>query len=138
MIDLALLAGRILLLALLYLFLFGALRAGIGLVSGQRSRRAGAFTLTVAQGPAELMGVTLPVTGPVVIGRSPGADIVIGDDFVSGRHARVSPVGTDAVLEDLESTNGTLLNGTLVSAAQTLRPGDNIEIGAVRLKVERS
>jgi pSer/pThr/pTyr-binding forkhead associated (FHA) protein len=127
-----------LLLALLYLFLFAALRAGIGLVSGQRTKRAGVFTLTVTQGPSELVGVTLPVTGPVVVGRSPGADIVIGDDFVSGRHARVSPVGADAVLEDLGSTNGTLLNGTLATGAQTLRPGDIIEIGAVRLKVERS
>jgi hypothetical protein len=138
MIDLALLAGRLLLLALLYLFLFAAVRAGIGLVSDARTKRPGVFTLTVSQGPPELMGVALPVTGPVVIGRSPGADIVIGDDFVSGRHARVSPVGADVVLEDLESTNGTLLNGSPVRSSQTLRPGDSIEIGAVRLRVERS
>jgi hypothetical protein len=137
LIDLALLAGRLLLLALLYLFLFAAVRAGIGLVSGQRSKRPGSYTLTVAQGPSELMGVSLPVSGPVVIGRSPGADIVIGDDFVSARHARVSPVGADVVVEDLGSTNGTLLNGSPISSAKTLRPGDEIEIGTVRLRVER-
>jgi len=136
-IDVALLAGRLLLLVLLYLFLLAAIRAGIGLVSDQRTARAGSFTLSVVQGPTELRGVTVPVNGPVVIGRSPGADIVIGDDFVSARHARVSPVGTEAVVEDLGSTNGTILNGLALSVPTSLRPGDTIDIGAVRLKVDR-
>ena len=138
MIDVVLLAGRLLLLALLYLFLFAAIKAGIGLVAGQRKRGVGAWTVSVVNGPRELTGVTLPINGPVVIGRSPGADIVIGDDFVSGKHARISPSGDGAVLEDLGSTNGTLLNGQRVTSAQTLRPGDAIDIGAVRLKVDRS
>jgi pSer/pThr/pTyr-binding forkhead associated (FHA) protein len=137
-VDVALLAGRILLLALLYLFLFAAIRAGIGLVSAQRKPPAGAFTLTVVEGPSALRGVTVPVTGPVVIGRSPGADIVIGDDFISGRHARVNPVGSDAVLEDLGSTNGTELNGQRISRPTSLRPGDKITIGAVLISVARS
>src|SRR5450631_30188 len=101
MIDVVLLAGRLLLIALLYLFLFAAIRAGIGLVAGQRIKRAGAWTITVVRGPNELINTTVPVTGPIVIGRSPGADIVLGDDFVSGRHARVSPSGDGAVVEDL-------------------------------------
>jgi hypothetical protein len=138
MIDVVLLAGRLLLLALLYLFLFAAIRAGIGLVAGQRVKGRGTWSITVVQGPRELMNVTVPVTGPVVIGRSPGADIVIGDDFVSGKHARVSPAGDSAVVEDLGSTNGTVLNGRRLSVPTTLRPGDAIDIGSVRLKVDRS
>jgi len=136
-IDVALLAGRLLLLALLYLFLIAAVRAGIGLVSGQRKAGIGAFTISVAKGPRELSGVRVPVNGPVVIGRSPGADIVIGDDFVSGRHARIIPSGTEAILEDLGSTNGTILNGQPVVRPTSLRPGDTIDIGAVRLRVDR-
>lgn len=138
MVELALLAGKLLLLALLYLFLLAAVRAGIGLVSGQRSHGAGVFTLRVTDGPAALRGVAVPVTGPVVIGRSPGADIVIGDDFVSGRHARVAPDGDGLVLEDLGSTNGTLLNGERVVRPQPLRPGDAVTVGDVRLSVDRS
>ena len=138
MIDLVLLAGRLLLLALLYVFLFAAVKTGIGLVAGQRIKGRGVWTLSVAQGPRELMGVSVPVTGPVVIGRSPGADIVIGDDFVSGRHARLAPSGDAVVLEDLGSTNGTVLNGQRVTGARSLREGDTIDIGAVRLKVDRS
>jgi len=138
MIDVVLLAGRLLLLALLYLFLFAAVKTGIGLVAGQRKKGVGAWVITVTQGPSALMGVTVPVNGPVVIGRSPGADIVIGDDFVSGKHARVSPAGDGAVLEDLGSTNGTVLNGQRLSVPTQLRPGDAIDIGSVRLKVDRS
>lgn len=138
MVDLVLLAGRLLLIALLYLFLFSAVKTGIGLVAGQGSKKRGVWTLSVVQGPRELTGIRVAVTGPVVIGRSPGADIVIGDDFVSGKHARVTPAGDGAVLEDLGSTNGTLLNGARITAAQNLRPGDAIDIGAVRLKADRS
>lgn len=138
MIDVVLLAGRLLLLALLYLFLFAAIKTGIGLVAGQRAKARGAWVVKVERGPAELSGVSVPVCGPVVIGRSPGADIVIGDDFVSGKHSRVTPAGDGAVLEDLGSTNGTLLNGKRVEAPQSLREGDSIDIGAVRLKVDRT
>ena len=138
MIDVVLLAGRLLLLALLYLFLFAAVKAGIGLVAGQRKKGAGAWVVKVTQGPSALMGITVQINGPVVIGRSPGADIVIGDDFVSGKHTRISPAGDGAVIEDLGSTNGTLLNGRRLSAPQQLRPGDAIDIGSVRLKVDRS
>ena len=138
MIDVVLLAGRLLLIALLYLFLFAAVKTGIGLVAGQRKKGVGAWIVTVVQGPSALMGVTVSVNGPVVIGRSPGADIVIGDDFVSGKHARISPAGDGAVLEDLGSTNGTILNGSPVTMPQQLRPGDAIDIGSVRMKVDRS
>ncbi len=138
MIDVVLLAGRLLLLALLYLFLFAAVKAGIGLVAGQRKKSAGAWIVKVVQGPSALMGITVPINGPVVIGRSPGADIVIGDDFVSGKHTRISPAGDGAVIEDLGSTNGTVLNGQRLTAPQQLRPGDAIDIGSVKLKVDRS
>ena len=138
MIDVVLLAGRLLLLALLYLFLFAAVKAGIGLVAGQRKKGAGAWVVKVVQGPSALMGITVPISGPVVIGRSPGADIVIGDDFVSGKHTRISPAGDGAVIEDLGSTNGTVLNGQRLTAPQQLRPGDAIDIGSVKLKVDRS
>ena len=96
MIDVVLLAGRLLLLALLYLFLFAAVKAGIGLVAGQRVKGRGAWALKIVQGPRELMNVTVPVTGPVVVGRSPGADIVPGDTCVSLPKATPSSPRTSA------------------------------------------
>jgi FHA domain len=135
-VDVVLLAGRLLLLALLYLFLFAAIKAGIGLVAGQApARKDRGLVLEVSRGPAELRGTRVPLRGPVIIGRSPGADIVIAGEFVSGRHARVAPTGTGAVVEDLGSTNGTLLNGTRVVAPMSVKAGDVIDIGEVRLRV---
>ncbi|MDZ4179442.1 MAG: FHA domain-containing protein [Coriobacteriia bacterium] len=138
MVDIILLAGKLVLLALLYLFLFAAIRAGIGTVRGA-GPRAGRATplLKVVQGPRELKGLKVPVSGPVVIGRSPGADIVIADDFISSQHARVVPSGDSIVLEDLGSTNGTIVNGHRVTSPVSLSPGDEIDLGTVRLKVER-
>lgn len=136
MVDLVLLAARLVLLVLIYLFLFAAIRAGIGLVQDSRARARAGLALQVVQGPPELMGVRIPIDRPVVIGRSAGADIVIADDFVSGRHARVVPRDDTAVIEDLGSTNGTLLGGHRVSGPTRLEAGDLIDIGKVRLKVE--
>lgn len=139
MVDVVLLAGKLVLLALLYLFLFSAIRTGIGIVRGA-GPSAGRSTplLKVVQGPRELKGLKVPVAGPVIIGRSPGSDIVIADDFISSRHARVIPAGDEIVLEDLGSTNGTIVNGHRITEPVSLRTGDEIDLGTVRLKVDRS
>ncbi|MGI6220378.1 MAG: FHA domain-containing protein [Coriobacteriales bacterium] len=136
MIDVALWIGRILLIALLYLFLFALMRTGIRLVSDQRKKEGG-WTITVEHGPKELKGVKIKVSGPVVVGRSPGADIVIGDSFVSGKHARFTIAGNDLLAEDLQSTNGTLLNGQPLLQPTVLHKNDMIVIGDVQIKVGR-
>ena len=100
MIDIVLYVGRLLLIALLYLFLFAVMKTGIGIVKGQR-KKSGVWTIAVVKGPKELRGVKINVTGPVVIGRSPGADIVIPASYVSGRHARVYPLGKDLLVEEM-------------------------------------
>lgn len=138
MVDIVLLVGRLLLIALLYLFLFAAIRTGVGRVSGARRSAEGIPELVVVRGPAELKGVRVPLDGPVVIGRSPGCDIVIADDFISALHARIVPEGEMLVLEDLGSTNGTVLNGTAITSAHDIKPGDTIDLGVVRLEVKRS
>ena len=138
MIEIVLFAGKLLLLALLYLFLLAAFRTGVGIVSGKTRRGSGGLVLAIVEGPKELRGTRLPITGPIVIGRSPGADIVIADDFVSARHARVTPAPGGAVLEDLGSTNGTVLDGTQVSGMVPLTAGSVIELGAVKIAVKAS
>ena len=136
MIEVALWIGRILLIALLYLFLFAVMRTGIGLVKDQRKKEHG-WSIKVERGPKELVGVKIKINGPVVVGRSPGADIVIGDSFVSGKHARFMLNGKNLIVEDLNSTNGTLLNKERLTQPTMLRKGDEITIGDVVIKVER-
>ena len=139
MIDVALLFGRILLLALLYLFLFAAVRAGLGLVRrGTPGSPESPLTVVVVSGPPELSGVRIALDRTVRIGRAPELELVIADDFVSTEHARIVPAPGGPLLEDLGSTNGTLLNGVHVKGASPLAAGDEIEIGTVRLKVSRS
>jgi hypothetical protein len=137
-IEIVLLAGKLLLLALMYLFLFAAMRTGLDMVSGRRPSTPGGLVLAVTQGPRELHGTRLPIAGPIVIGRSPGADVVIADDFVSARHARVTPAPGGALLEDLGSTNGTVLDGIRVTGPTPMHAGSVIELGAVRLEVLRT
>lgn len=67
------------------------------------------------------------------IGRRPYNDIVIDNLAVSGEHAMVQTVAGNSFLEDLNSTNGTYLNGTLVKK-QRLQNGDTFEIGKCKLK----
>jgi pSer/pThr/pTyr-binding forkhead associated (FHA) protein len=67
-----------------------------------------------------------------IIGRGATATIVIPDGGASRNHARIVWNGKSAGLEDLQSTNGTLLNGRRVTSSP-LEQGDVIEIGATRI-----
>ena len=70
------------------------------------------------------------------IGRRPDNDIILeGDPAVSGRHAAVLKFGTEAFLEDQNSTNGTLVNGNAVTK-YPLSNGDVIGIGHHELRYE--
>lgn len=64
-----------------------------------------------------------------LLGRGKASSIRFTDPLASGRHARVAPDGELVVLEDLGSTNGTFLNGVLISAPTSLNPGDRIRLG---------
>jgi len=67
------------------------------------------------------------------IGRKTTCDIQINDQGVSKEHAVILSVGNDQILEDLDSTNGTQINGQGVKK-QILQNGDVIEVGRYRLK----
>ena len=72
----------------------------------------------------------------ITIGRHPNSDIVLKDDkAVSGRHAAIITIMKDSFLEDLDSTNGTMVNGRQVGK-HPLSNGDTIQIGRHTLKYE--
>ncbi|HEX5740750.1 MAG TPA: DUF3662 and FHA domain-containing protein [Pilimelia sp.] len=70
--------------------------------------------------------------GSTVIGRGDQATLRLPDVGISRRHARLDFDGTQAVLTDLGSTNGTMVNGQRVSAV-SLNPGDMIQLGTTTL-----
>lgn len=136
MIDLILFAGRIILVVLLYVFLFAAMRAGVGLVRGQR-RDTAIWCVDVEKGSRAMRGLHVDVLGPVVVGRSPSSDIVIDEPYVSATHARFTIQGPALVLEDLGSTNGTMVNGHAIDQPVTLRDGNEVQVGDTVMRVSR-
>lgn len=71
--------------------------------------------------------------GAVEIGRSADVAIRIDAGGVSRRHARVVISGTEARVEDLNSKNGTFVDGKPVTGARLLKDGDEIRVGPVAL-----
>jgi len=67
------------------------------------------------------------------LGRRPYNDIVIDNLAVSGEHAVIHMNGPEVVIEDLNSTNGTYVNGKAIKK-QALQNGDGIEVGKYKIK----
>jgi pSer/pThr/pTyr-binding forkhead associated (FHA) protein len=70
----------------------------------------------------------------IVIGRSSDLDMVLVEDMVSRKHAKISTVGNQIVISDMGSTNGTFVNGEKVKKAR-LKEGDRILIGTSIIKL---
>ncbi len=87
----------------------------------------------VTEAPDGLRGREFLVSGEALIGRAPGCAIALSDDHVSARHARVFERRGRVWVEDLGSTNGTLLNGRQLRRAAALRTGDRLQIGEIVL-----
>lgn len=92
------------------------------------------FALRFVSG--KYQGGTVPLRDgrDVVVGRSSDLDLVLADDMVSRKHARISVRGGEVTIQDLGSTNGIFVNGEKVKKAR-LREGDRILIGASILKL---
>jgi hypothetical protein len=74
----------------------------------------------------------------LTVGRASDCDLVLAqDNFVSAHHARLSRNGGGYWVEDLGSTNGTLLNGRRVLARAPLRRGDRLQVGRTTLELRR-
>ncbi len=71
-----------------------------------------------------------------LIGRVPGAGLVLRDPRVSSRHCRIEDRGDGYALIDLGSTNGTAINGELVTGERALSPNDKIEVGDTVIRFE--
>lgn len=155
------LLAKIALLVVLWLFIWFALRtmrrdvtatagggAAVGTVStagltagatsgGRGFRRVPApSSLTVTSGP--LTGTTLNLHGyqEVTMGRSSSSTLVIEDDFASGSHARLLRRSGTWYLEDLDSRNGTFLDGQRIDQPEQLSAGRELRIGQTTVRLE--
>ena len=97
-----------------------------------------ALTLRLVYTSTDKKGREFPLQedAPTTTGRGRDADVVLKDVKASRLHARFVPDGGDLFVEDLDSANGTLVNGSRIQGRQLLYAGDLIEIGEVRLRAE--
>jgi hypothetical protein len=75
--------------------------------------------------------------GEFVVGRSAGCQLSLDDPLVSRRHAMLIVSKDVVTIEDLDSRNGVLVNGTRITAKTTVQPGDKILIGSQELLLLR-
>lgn len=86
--------------------------------------------LVFTRGP--LTGKRITVTGELVLGRE-NVDVLLEDPEVSRRHASVRPYEGGLELSDLDSLNGTFVNGVRLKAATVLADGDVVRLGGIQL-----
>lgn len=138
-------------LAILYLFLIWVVssarkdlkrnRGGVeGGQAGSPMAGGGAGTqdawLVVERSDGLAADTRFDLFGGATLGRSSQADISFEDRYASGLHARVYPRGDRYFVEDLNSTNGTLLNGASLIGENELADGYTISIGDTTFRFE--
>lgn len=89
--------------------------------------------LTIVEGP--MSGSSIDVQDEMVLGRSPDCTFVIGDDYASGRHARVFKRGSEWFVEDLDSRNGTFVGGVRIDQPETIGVGVDVRIGRTTVRL---
>jgi pSer/pThr/pTyr-binding forkhead associated (FHA) protein len=153
-----LLAVKVAFLVVLYLFVARAVRAVVLDVFGPRAERRRPRSRPTAPSrpvprtgpgrparrqPRELVVTdeggrrTVPLNGPMTVGRAATCDVVLADTYVSNVHARIYDRDGGWWLEDLGSTNGTYVNRTRVSTPTAVGPGDEIRMGKATLELRR-
>jgi pSer/pThr/pTyr-binding forkhead associated (FHA) protein len=129
-------------LALLWLFI---LFTGNVIRTDLFGRKVPAAELATQPGPGTALTIThgrqaglqLPLEGGVLIGRSNDCQLLLEDDYVSTRHARITLTTAGYQVEDLGSTNGTFVNNQRLTQPTAFGPGDTLRIGRTLMSVEK-
>lgn len=93
------------------------------------------FALRFISGKYQGGEFPLRMNREIVIGRSSDLDMVLVEDMVSRRHAKISSSDADVYIQDLGSTNGTFVNGEKIAGRSRLSEGDRILVGTSIIKV---
>ena len=93
----------------------------------------GSIPVAASRLPHEPIQVTVAIRGnAMVLGRDPQCDHVLDYPMVSWRHARITRDGASLFVEDLNSSNGTFVNGERIRERTAVKPGDVVGLGSYR------
>lgn len=131
---------KIIIIGIVYIIIFIALRIMYKDIKGGGRKTTpksyfGLEIINVISNSNLSKGSVIPINGEVTIGRKNNNMLVLDDQYVSGYHARVFIRNNEYVIEDLGSTNGTVLNDQTISGKVYLHIGDEIRIGSTIFKV---
>jgi pSer/pThr/pTyr-binding forkhead associated (FHA) protein len=103
----------------------------------ETSARSHGRLVVVASGQTELSpGQSFPLSVVTGLGRAPSNTVIVEDSFASSEHAILSLRNGRWWLKDLNSRNGTRLNGERLTAPAIVATGDEVGVGSVRLRLE--
>ena len=134
-------AVRILFLLLIYLFLARVIRAllrDLRVAARESEVRPGRLVVLASPSGEPPAGHSFALDVVTPLGRDVNNAIVVDDPFASAEHAVLTFRGRSWYLEDLGSTNGTYINGRAVAGVAPIGFGDELQIGEVRMRLERS
>ena len=93
------------------------------------------FALRFISGKYQGGEFPLRMNREIIIGRSSDLDMVLVEDMVSRRHAKITTTDTEILIQDVGSTNGTFVNGEKIAGRARLAEGDRILVGTSIIKV---
>lgn len=91
--------------------------------------------ITIVDGPMRGSRLDLDGVSEVTIGRSPDCLFVVSDDYASSRHARLFQHGNEWFVEDLDSRNGTFVNGDRIDQPERVTTASTIKIGRTTVRL---
>lgn len=104
--------------------------------SGGKATAQNASRLVITSGPKA--GIEFPLTAEsITIGRSSDSSLVIRDDYTSTHHARLMLWNDEWMIQDLDSTNGTFLDGVRVAVPTPVPLNIPVKIGATSFELRR-
>ena len=125
---------------IIYLIIFFSLRIMYKDVkNGDKKRRIhkklGLEVVSPGENKSLKKGGIVPLNSELTMGRKEDNLLVLTDPYVSGHHVKIYIRNTDYIIEDLGSTNGTLINEEKLDGSQYLNSGDEIKVGSAVFKV---
>ena len=132
---------RIAFVVCIYLFFYFVIRAlwrDLRATVADAGRALGRLIVVASPEGRPQAGASIPLDAVNTIGRDVNNSIVIDDSVASADHAVLTFRGRAWFIEDRGSTNGTWLNGQRVESYLPLGYGDELQVGQVRMRLERA